>query len=97
MKKLRAWDPVIVIAGKHKGKISIIQKFVDDDHVMIKDVNEVKKAVKWKGFIKKTLPLHVSNVMYYMEDKKQATKIKIVEDKKWKKTRETTKSHIIIK
>jgi ribosomal protein L24 len=37
---------VIVIAGKHKGKISIIQKFVDDDHVMIKDVNEVKKAVK---------------------------------------------------
>jgi ribosomal protein L24 len=64
---------------------------------MIKDVNEVKKAVKWKGFIKKTLPLHVSNVMYYMEDKKQATKIKIVEDKKWKKTRETTKSHIIIK
>lgn len=97
MKKLRAWDPVIVIAGKYKGKISTIQKFVDADHVMVKGVNEAKKAVKWKGFIKKTLPLHVSNVMYYVEDKKQATKIKIVEDKKWKKTREATKLKLTIK
>ncbi len=38
--------------------------------------------MKGKGFIKKTLPVHVSNVMYYVEDKKQATRIKVVADKK---------------
>ncbi|MEI6672360.1 MAG: hypothetical protein WCL02_03160 [bacterium] len=32
--------------------------------------------------MKKTLPVHVSNVMYYIEDQKKATKIKIVTDKK---------------
>ena len=97
MKKLKTWDPVIMIAGKYKGKISTIQKFVDADYVIVKGVNEVKKAVKWKGFIKKIHPAHISNVMYYVEDKKQATKIKIVTDKKWKKTREATKLKLTLK
>jgi large subunit ribosomal protein L24 len=97
MKKLRAWDPVIMIAGKHKGKISTIQNFVDDERVIVKWINEAKKAVKGKGFIKKTLPVHISNVMYYVEDQKKATKIKIVTDKKWKKTREATKVKLTLK
>ncbi len=97
MKKLRAWDPVIIIAGKYKWKTSTIEKFVDDDRVFVKWVNEVKKAVKGKWFIKKILPVHISNVMYYVEDKKQATKIKIVTDKKWKKTREATKLKLTLK
>jgi len=71
-----------MIAGKYKGKISTIQKFVDDDYAIVKGINEVKKAMKGKGFIKKTHPVHISNVMYYVEDKKKATKIKIVTDKK---------------
>jgi len=97
MKKLRAWDPVILIAGKYKGKISAIQKFVDDDYVIVKWINEVKKAVKGKGFIKKTLPVHISNVMYYVEDQKKATKIKVVADKKWKKVREAVKFKLTLK
>ncbi|MFA6256160.1 MAG: 50S ribosomal protein L24 [Candidatus Absconditabacterales bacterium] len=97
MKKLRAGDPVIMIAGKYKGKISTIQKFVDDDRIIVKGINEVKKAMKGKGFIKKTLPVHMSNVMYYVEDQKKATKIKIITDKKGKKTRETTKLKLTIK
>ncbi len=97
MKKLRSWDPVIMIAGKYKGKISTIQNFVDDNLIIVKWINEVKKAVKGKGFIKKTLPVHVSNVMYYVEDKKKATKIKIITDKKWKKTREATKLKLALK
>jgi large subunit ribosomal protein L24 len=97
MKKLKAWDPVIVIAGKHKWKTSTIQKFVDDDRILVKGINEVKKAVKGKWFIKKTLPIHVSNVMYYIEDQKKATKIKIVTDKKWKKTREAVKVKLTLK
>ena len=73
---------MIVIAGKYKGKISTIQKFVGEDRAIVKGINEVKKAMKGKGFIKKTLPIHISNVMYYVEDKKKATKIRIVIDKK---------------
>lgn len=97
MKKLRAWDPVIMITGKYKGKTSTIQKFVDDDRIIVKWVNEVKKAVKGKWFVKKTLPVHVSNVMYYVEDQKKATKVKIVTDKKWKKTREAVKIKLALK
>ena len=97
MRKLRAWDPVIMIAGKYKWIISTIQKFVDVNYVIVKGVNEVKKAVKGKWFIKKTQPAHISNVMYYVEDKKKATKIKIVADKKGKKVRETAKTKLILK
>ena len=97
MKKLRAWDPVIMITGKYKWKTSTIQKFVDDDRILVKGINEVKKAVKGKWFIKKTLPVHISHVMYYIEDQKKATKIKIVTDKKWKKTREATKIKLTLK
>lgn len=97
MKKLRTWDPVIMISGKYKGKISTIEKFVDDNRVLVKGINEVKKAVKGKWFVKKILPVHVSNIMYYVEDQKKATKIKITTDKKWKKIREATKIKLIIK
>ena len=52
MKKIKKWDHVIVIAGKHKWKISTIEK-VDWDYVILKDVNVVKKAVKWQWFVRK--------------------------------------------
>jgi ribosomal protein L24 len=86
MKKLRKDDPVIVIAGKAKGSISVIEA-LDGDMVTVKDVNVVKKAVKGQGFIKKTLPLHVSNVAYYLADQKKATKIGIELTKDGKKVR----------
>lgn len=86
-----------MITGKYKWKISTIKKFVGDDRVIVEGVNEVKKAVKGKWFVKKTLPAHVSNLMYYVEDQKKATKIKIVTDKKWKKTREATKFKLALK
>ena len=74
MKKIRKGDPVIVIAGKHKGSVSNISR-VSGDFVYVKDVNVVKKAKKGEGFVKKTLPLHISNVAYYLADQKVATKI----------------------
>ena len=86
MKKLRKGDPVIVIAGKAKGSISVIEA-LDGDMVTVKDVNVVIKAVKGQGFIKKTLPLHVSNVAYYLADQKKATKIGIELTKDGKKVR----------
>lgn len=91
MKKLKTLDPVIVIAGKHKWKISTIDLF-DGDMVYVKGVNEVKRAKKWEWFITKTLPLHISNVMYYNEKDKSASRVKIDVSAKWKKKRVLTKS-----
>lgn len=96
MKKLRVGDPVIVIAGKFKGKISTIQSFVGD-LVFVKWVNEVKKAMKGKGFVKKTLPIHASNIMYYLADEKKATKITVVSDKKGSRVRQAKKTNTPIK
>ena len=50
-------------------------------------MNVVKKAKKGEGFIEKTLPLHVSNVSYYLADQKVATKIGIEVTAKGKKVR----------
>lgn len=86
MKKLRKGDPVIVIAGKAKGTVSVIES-LDADMVTVKDVNVVKKAVKGQGFVKKTLPIHVSNVAYYLADQKKGTKIGIEVTKEGKKQR----------
>lgn len=96
MKKLRTWDPVIVISGKHKWKISTIEA-INGDSVIVKDVNVVKKAVKGQGFIKKTLPINISNVMYYMTKEKQATKIKIETNKNGKKIRKSAKLNVELK
>ncbi len=97
MKKLRSWDPIKVIAGKYKGKISSIEE-VSEDKVWVKWLNEVKKAVKWKGFIKKHLPINISNVMYYDEVTKKPSKIKVaVEKKTGKKIRKIAKTDKEIK
>jgi large subunit ribosomal protein L24 len=50
-------------------------------------VNVVKKAKKKEGFVKKTLPLHVSNVAYYLADEKTSTKIGIEVNSDGKKVR----------
>lgn len=96
MKKLRTQDPIMVIAGKHKWKISIIEK-IDWDMVFLKWVNEMKKAVKWKWFIKKTLPIHISNVMYYSEVQKKPARIKVSIDTKGTKKRILKKLNIEVK
>ncbi|MCF7835063.1 50S ribosomal protein L24 [Candidatus Gracilibacteria bacterium] len=88
MKKLRNGDPVIVISGKHKGKVSVIEK-IDGERVYVTGVNEAKKAMKGKGFIKKLLPIHISNIMYYLESEKKGSKIKIDIKKDGKRVRKT--------
>lgn len=91
MKKLQTWDTVIVIAGKHKWKISTIDLF-DGDKVYVKGVNEVKRAKKWEWFVTKTLPLHISNVMFYNEKDKAASRVKIDVAAKGKKKRVLVKT-----
>ena len=86
MKKLRKGDPVIVIAGKNKWAVSSIAQ-TSGDFVYLKDVNVVKRATKGQGFVEKTLPIHVSNVAYYLADQKVATKIWIKTNSKGKRIR----------
>jgi len=45
MKKIKKGDTVIVIAGKHKGKIAVVDKAMGDS-LWLHGVNVVKKAVK---------------------------------------------------
>jgi len=96
MKKLRTWDPVIVISGKYKGKISTIDA-INGNSVIVKDVNVVKKAVKWQWFVKKTLPIDISNIMYYLAKEKKPSKIKIEINKDGKRIRKAKKLDIEIK
>jgi large subunit ribosomal protein L24 len=96
MKKLRSGDPIQVIAGKYKGKVSSIEK-VEEDKVWVKGVNEVKKAVKGKGFIKKHLPIHVSNVMFYDEASKKPSRLTVSTDKEGKKVRVVKKTNKEVK
>lgn len=85
MQKIQSWDTVLVIAGKHKGKVAKVLSVqtkttsagVIKKLVFLEGVNIAKKAVKWEGFKDVTLPLDISNVMYYDTSTKQHTKIGI--------------------
>ena len=57
----------------------------------------MKKAVKGKGFVKKHLPLHISNVAYYLESEKKATKVAIETNKDGKKVRTAKINKSVIK
>lgn len=95
MKKIKQWDTVKVISGKHKASTGVVEKVVDDN-IIVKGINIVKRATKGKGFVDKTHPVHVSNVMYFDLETQQASKIKIVEDKKGRRKRQIAKTGRIL-
>jgi large subunit ribosomal protein L24 len=96
MRKLKKWDPVIVIAWACKWKKSVIIK-VDGDRVYLKDVKKVKKAVKWQWFVQKEASIHISNVAYFDEKLGKPSRIGIkIDEKTGKKVRYSKGSWIII-
>jgi large subunit ribosomal protein L24 len=69
MRKIKKGDTVVVIAGRDKGKRGDVSRIVDDSHVVVDGVNQVKKHAKPNpmknqpgGIVTKELPIHVSNV-----------------------------------
>lgn len=92
MKKIRTGDEVIVIAGKSKGEIGRVKRFLTRDtqlKVIVEGVNLVSKcerpnpeAGKQGGVIKKEAPLHISNIAIYDPETGKAGKvgIRILED-----------------
>jgi large subunit ribosomal protein L24 len=69
MRKIKRGDTVVVIAGRDKGKRGDVSKIVDDTHVVVDGINQVKKHAKPNplknqpgGIVTKELPIDVSNV-----------------------------------
>lgn len=108
MIKLKKGDPVIVVAGKDKGKVSKIKQIVKKDgkiKVVVEGVNIVKKHVKAiqgvreGGIFEIEKPIDISNVAYYDENLKKPVKIGvkyITEGNKISKVRVNKKTGQII-
>ncbi len=89
MQKIRKGDDVIVITGRDKGKRGTILKVLDADHVLVENVNMVKKHQKANpqkgvagGIVDKAMPLQVSNVALYNPQKGRGDRVgfKLLED-----------------
>ena len=72
MNKLRKGDPVIVLAGRDKGRRGSVTLRVDEDHLIVDGVNVAKRHVKPNpmkgttgGVVDKTMPIHQSNVAIF--------------------------------
>jgi large subunit ribosomal protein L24 len=69
MRKIKKGDNVVVIAGRDKGKRGDVASIVDDTHVIVNGVNQVKRHTKPNpmknqpgGIVSMELPIDVSNV-----------------------------------
>ncbi len=89
MKRIRAGDEIVVIAGKDKGRRGTVVKVLSKNRVVVENINMVKKHQKPNpnqgiagGIIEKEAPLHASNVMLYNPVTKKGDRvgIKVLED-----------------
>jgi large subunit ribosomal protein L24 len=108
MIKLKKGDPVIVLIGKDKGKVSKIKQIIGKDgkvKVVVEGVNVVRKhlrpiqGVREGGIVEIEKPIDISNVAYCDEKLKRPVKIGIkyvVEGNKISKVRINKKSGEII-
>jgi large subunit ribosomal protein L24 len=100
--KLKKGDKVIVITGKDKGKVgNILQVLPKSEKVIVSGVGEVKKHSKPSktgggGIVKKSMPIHISNVAFYDEKSKKLSKVgyKILENGEKKRIIKTSKEII---
>ena len=84
MNKLRKGDEVVVITGRDKGRRGTIIRVVDGEHVLVENVNMVKRHTKPNparntqgGIVEKESPLHVSNVLLWNPMAKKGDRIGI--------------------
>src|SRR5688572_12556293 len=89
--KLKTGDKVKVITGKHRGTIDYISRLDSKEQmVYLKKVSREKYDKSTPDSKKKSekkeimTPLHISNVAYWLEDKKKTTKIGFQEIEKKK-------------
>jgi large subunit ribosomal protein L24 len=84
VRKIRKGDEVVVVSGRDKGRRGAIIKLLDDDHVVVENVNMVKKHQKPNpqrnlqgGIVEKEAPLHISNVALWNPATKKADRVGI--------------------
>ena len=72
MNRIRKGDRVIVTTGRDKGRQGTVIRLSDDEHVVIENVNMVKKHQKPNpqrntqgGIVLKEAPLHISNIALF--------------------------------
>ena len=89
MRKIKKGDNVVVIAGRDKGKRGDVARVVDDTHVIVNGVNQVKRHTKPNpmknqpgGIVTKEVPIHVSNVAIWnpVTQKPDRIGFKLLED-----------------
>jgi large subunit ribosomal protein L24 len=89
MRKIKKGDNVVVIAGRDKGKRGDVAQIVDDRHVIVNGVNQVKKHAKPNpmknqpgGIVTKEMPIDVSNVAIWNPVTQKADRIglRLLED-----------------
>ena len=85
-RRIRVDDQVIVTAGRDKGRIGYVVRFVGDDRVIVGSVNMVKRHVKAQregeqsGILEQEGPLHISNVAIYNPDTQKRDKVTLIEE-----------------
>jgi len=72
MERIRKGDEVVVTTGKDRGKRGVVLDRVDERHVRVEGVNQVKKHVRPNpmkgvngGIEEKTMPIDQSNLMLF--------------------------------
>ena len=82
MRKIKKGDNVVVIAGRDKGKRGDVARVVDDMHVIVNGINQVKRHTKPNpmknqpgGIVTKEVPIHVSNVAIWNPVTQKADRI----------------------
>jgi large subunit ribosomal protein L24 len=89
MRKIKKGDNVVVIAGRDKGKRGDVARVVDDTHVVVNGVNQVKRHTRPNpmknqpgGIVTKEVPIHVSNVAIWnpVTQKPDRIGFKLLED-----------------
>lgn len=90
MRKIKAEDEVIVIAGRDKGKRGEVLRVLGNDRLLVAGVNIVKKHLRADpnrnqqgGIVEREASIHVSNVAIYNDATGKADRVGVrVEDGK---------------
>ena len=84
MNKLRKGDEVVVITGRDKGRRGTIIRVVDGEHVLVENVNMVKRHTRPNpqkgtqgGIVEKEASLHISNVQLWNPVAKKGDRVGI--------------------
>ena len=82
MNRIRKGDQVIVTTGRDKGRQGTVIRVLEDDHIVIENVNMVKKHQKPNpqqnvpgGIVQKEAAIHVSNVMLFNPATKKGDRV----------------------